>query len=66
MIEGLLRCCTDAEVESNYVDPHVASVVGVLSELLNFLLLPRRESIPPLACAGLTTRRPAGPRSAAR
>lgn len=28
MIEGLLRHCTDAEIESNYVDTHGASVVG--------------------------------------
>jgi hypothetical protein len=28
MIEGLLRHCTDAEIESNYVDTHGASVSG--------------------------------------
>jgi hypothetical protein len=28
MIEGLLRHCTDAEIESNDVDIHGASVVG--------------------------------------
>ncbi|MFM9582963.1 MULTISPECIES: Tn3 family transposase [Streptomyces] len=28
MIEGLLRHCTDAEIESNYADTHGASVVG--------------------------------------
>jgi TnpA family transposase len=40
MIEGLLRHCTDAEIESNYVDTHGASVVGfAFTELLNFRLL---------------------------
>jgi TnpA family transposase len=39
MIEGLLRHCTDAEIESNYVDTHGASVVGfAFTELLNFRL----------------------------
>ena len=28
MIEGLLRHCTDAEIDANYVDTHGASVVG--------------------------------------
>jgi len=42
MIEGLLRHCTDAEIESNYVDTHGASVVGfAFTELLKFRLLPR-------------------------
>ncbi len=46
MIEGLLRHCTDAEIESNYVDTHGASVVGfAFTELLNFLLLPRLKNI---------------------
>nr|WP_219668650.1 Tn3 family transposase [Streptomyces bambusae] len=46
MIEGLLRHCTDAEVESNYVDTHGASVVGfAFTELLNFRLLPRLKNI---------------------
>jgi TnpA family transposase len=31
MIEGLLRHCTDAPVEANYVDTHGASVVGFAS-----------------------------------
>ena len=35
MIEGLLRHCTDAEIEANYVDTHGASVVGfAFTELL--------------------------------
>jgi hypothetical protein len=43
------RCamhCTDAEIESNYVDTHGASVVGfAFTELLNFRLLPRLKNI---------------------
>ncbi|GGJ56137.1 hypothetical protein GCM10010121_078410 [Streptomyces brasiliensis] len=46
MIEGLLLHCTDAEIESNYVDTHGASVVGfAITELLNFRLLPRLKNI---------------------
>lgn len=41
MIEGLLRHCTDAEIEANYTDTHGASVVGfAFTELLGFRLLP--------------------------
>ncbi|MFF4260341.1 Tn3 family transposase [Streptomyces sp. NPDC001663] len=46
MIEGLLRHCMDAEIESNYVGTHGASVVGfAFTELLNFRLLPRLKNI---------------------
>ncbi|WTE24072.1 transposase (plasmid) [Streptomyces anthocyanicus] len=46
MIEGLLRHCTDAEIGSQYVDTHGASVVGfAFTELLNFRLLPRLKNI---------------------
>jgi len=46
MIEGLLRHCTDAEIEANYVDTHGASVVGfAFTELLGFRLLPRLKNI---------------------
>lgn len=46
MIEGLLRHCTDAPIEANYVDTHGASVVGfAFTELLNFRLLPRLKNI---------------------
>ncbi|MFG2826814.1 Tn3 family transposase [Streptomyces sp. NPDC048434] len=46
MIDGLLRHCTDAEIESQYVDTHGASVVGfAFTELLNFRLLPRLKNI---------------------
>ncbi|WTT89508.1 transposase [Streptomyces sp. NBC_00076] len=46
MVEGLLRHCTDAGIESNYVDTHGASVVGfAFTELLNFRLLPRLKNI---------------------
>ncbi|EMF53803.1 putative transposase [Streptomyces bottropensis ATCC 25435] len=45
MIEGLLRHCTDAEIESNHVDTHDTSVVGfAFTELLNFRLLPRLKN----------------------
>lgn len=67
MIEGLLRHCTDAEIESNYVDTHGASVVGfAFTELLNFRLLPRLKNSAASACTAPTTPRPAGPRSAPR
>ena len=46
MIEGLLRHCTQVDVESNYVDTHGASVVGfAFTELLGFRLLPRLKNI---------------------
>ncbi|TDO47747.1 Tn3 transposase DDE domain-containing protein [Kribbella sp. VKM Ac-2527] len=46
MIEGLLRHCTDADIDTNYVDAHGASVVGsAFTELLGFRLLPRLKNI---------------------
>ena len=46
MLEGLLRHCSDAEIETNYVDSHGASVVGfAFTELLGFRLLPRLKNI---------------------
>lgn len=46
MIEGLLRHCTDAEIEANYTDTHGASVVGfAFCHLLGFELLPRLKHI---------------------
>jgi TnpA family transposase len=46
MIEGLLRHCTDADIASNYVDTHGASIVGfAFTELLGFRLLPRLKNI---------------------
>jgi TnpA family transposase len=46
MIEGLLRHCTDAEIDTQYVDTHGASIVGfAFTELLGFRLLPRLKSI---------------------
>jgi len=51
MIEGLLRHCTDAEIEANYTDTHGASVVGfAFCHLLGFKLLPRLKNI---GCARL-------------
>ena len=46
MIEGLLRHCTDAEIDRNYTDTHGASVVGfAFTHLLGFRLLPRLKNI---------------------
>jgi TnpA family transposase len=51
MIEGLLRHCTDAEIEANYTDTHGASVVGfAFCHLLGFKLLPRLKHIGQRAC----------------
>lgn len=51
MIEGLLRHCTDAEIEANYTDTHGASVVSfAFCHLLGFKLLPRLKNI---GCARL-------------
>ena len=42
MMEGLLRHCTDAEIEKNYVDTHGQSEVAfAFCHLLGFRLLPR-------------------------
>ncbi|MFD3476701.1 Tn3 family transposase [Streptomyces sp. NPDC058695] len=42
----MLRHCTDADIESNYVDTHGASVVGfAFTELLNFRLVPGSSDI---------------------
>jgi hypothetical protein len=46
MIEGLLRHCTEADIDANYVDTHGASVIGfAFTELLGFRLLPRLKNI---------------------
>ena len=46
MVEGVLRHCTDAEIDRNYVDTHGASIVGfAFTYLLNFRLLPRLKNI---------------------
>lgn len=46
MIEGVLRHCTDMEVQKNYVDTHGASEVGfAFSYMLDFDLLPRFKNI---------------------
>lgn len=42
MIEGVLRHCTEMEVEQQYVDSHGQSEVAfALSHLLGFDLMPR-------------------------
>jgi len=46
MVEGVLRHCTDVEIDRNYVDTHGSSVVGfAFTYLLNFRLLPRLKNI---------------------
>jgi len=46
MIDGLLRHCTDADVDRNYVDTHGQSAVGfAFTYLLGFTLLPRLKNI---------------------
>ena len=46
MIEGVLRHCTDLEVQRNYVDSHGQSHVAVaFSYLLGFQLMPRLKDI---------------------
>jgi TnpA family transposase len=46
MLEGLLRHCTEAEIEANYTDAHGASVIGfAFCHLLGFRLLPRLRQI---------------------
>lgn len=46
MIEGLLKHCTDMEIESNYVDTHGQSEVAfAFCHLLGFNLMPRLKNI---------------------
>jgi TnpA family transposase len=46
MIEGVLRHCTEMEIEKNYVDTHGQSTVGfAFCRLLGFDLLPRLKAI---------------------
>ncbi|WP_165000482.1 Tn3 family transposase, partial [Anaerophilus nitritogenes] len=46
MIEGLLRHCTDMEIERNYVDSHGQSEVAfAFCHLLGFQLMPRLKAI---------------------
>lgn len=46
MMEGVLRHCTDMNVEKNYVDSHGQSEVAfAFSHILNFQLLPRLKDI---------------------
>jgi len=46
MIEGVLRHCTDAEIDKQYVDSHGQSEVAfAFCELLGFSLMPRLKAI---------------------
>ncbi len=46
MMEGVLRHCTAADIDRNYVDTHGQSAIGfAFAHLLNFQLLPRLKNI---------------------
>jgi len=46
MIEGVLRHCTDMEVDRQYTDTHGASIVGfAFAHMLDFQLMPRLKNI---------------------
>ncbi|MEU9984064.1 Tn3 family transposase [Streptomyces sp. NPDC050856] len=46
MIEGVLRHCTDMEVDRQYTDTHGASIVGfAFAHMLDFKLMPRLKNI---------------------
>jgi TnpA family transposase len=46
MINGVLRHCTDMNIEKNYVDTHGQSEIGfAFCHLLNFQLMPRLKNI---------------------
>lgn len=46
MIEGLLRHCSDVEIDRNYTDTHGASTIGfAVTHLLGFKLMPRLKNI---------------------
>lgn len=46
MIEGVLRHCTDVEVDRQYTDTHGASIVGfAFAHMFGFNLLPRLKNV---------------------
>ncbi|MFJ9968441.1 Tn3 family transposase [Streptomyces avermitilis] len=46
MIEGVLRHCTDVEIDRQYTDTHGASIVGLaFAHMLGFNLLPRLKNV---------------------
>ncbi len=46
MIEGVLRHCTDMDVDRQYTDTHGASIVGfAFAYMLDFKLMPRLKNI---------------------
>ncbi|MFF6888947.1 Tn3 family transposase [Streptomyces sp. NPDC012421] len=46
MIEGVLRHCTDVEIDRQYTDTHGASIVGfAFAHMLGFNLLPRLKNV---------------------
>ena len=65
MIEGLLRHCTDTDIDTNYVDTHGASVVGfAFTELLGFRLASRLKNTSARSGSTAPTTRPRTPTSA--
>ena len=47
MIEGVLRHCTEQQVDRNYVDTHGQSEVGfAFCRMLGFQLMPRLKNLP--------------------
>ena len=62
MIEGLLRHGTDAQIQANYTDTHITSLVGfAFTELLGFKLLPRLKNIGAIQLYAPARTRPPGP-----
>ncbi|MFB4426984.1 Tn3 family transposase [Streptomyces sp. QL37] len=46
VIEGVLRHCTDVEIDRRYTDTHGASIVGfAFAHMLGFNLLPRLKNV---------------------
>ncbi|WP_286246889.1 DUF6192 family protein [Streptomyces graminofaciens] len=46
MIEGVLRHCSDMEIDRHYTDTHGASIVGfAFAHMLGFSLLPRLKNV---------------------
>jgi hypothetical protein len=53
IIEGVLRHCTDVEIDRQYTDTHGASIVGfAFAHMLGFNLLPRLKNVGSAVPAG--------------
>jgi TnpA family transposase len=56
MIQGVLRHCTNVEIDRQYTDTHGQSLIGfAFSHLLGFTLLPRMKNIAKQKLARVTT-----------